>query len=603
MRLAQNHPSVVMYAMSHNATGYSEDMNPDMIDGIQQARSKWSLNNSKLALRAEAIVKGLDSSRIVYHHSSGNLGSMHTSNFYPNFVPVQEMSDWFEHWATQGVKPVFLCEYGVPFSWDWTMYRGWYKGKREFGSAKVPWEFCLAEWNAQFFGDQAFQISELEKANLRWEAKQFRAGNVWHRWDYPTHVGSSHFDERDPIFALYYKDNWRAFRTWGVSANSPWEHHLLWKQRAGIDKKRRELKVDWEKLQRPGYSPDYLEQRYERMDMAFERSDWIPTAGAKALIRNNQALLAYIGGKPTCFTSKDHNVVAGGIIEKQIIVINNSRRQVSCEYSWQLALPQPQTGSQSVTVETGEQERLPLKFAIPATAAPGQYALTMTATFSTGETQEDQFAIHVLPHRPDPQVEARVALFDPKGETGELLKALGVRFEIVAANVDLAAYDLLIVGKAALSVDSPAPDIRRVRDGLKVLVFEQTSDALQKRLGFRVHQYGLRNVFKRVPEHPALAGLETENLKDWRGEATILPPRLKYELSPRYNYVPTVTWCGIEVPRLWRCGCRGNVASVLIEKPRVATSCPSWMAVLACSTARCWSTAKAKGWCSSARWT
>jgi hypothetical protein len=28
-----------------------------------------------------------------------------------------------------------------------------------------------------------------------------------------------------------------------------------------------------------------------------------------------------------------------------------------------------------------------------------------------------------------------------------------------------------------------------------------------------------------------------------------------------------VQWCGIDVPRLWRCGCRGNVASVLIEKP------------------------------------
>src|SRR5262249_58445446 len=25
--------------------------------------------------------------------------------------------------------------------------------------------------------------------------------------------------------------------------------------------------------------------------------------------------------------------------------------------------------------------------------------------------------------------------------------------------------------------------------------------------------------------------------------------------------------CGMEVPRAWRCGCRGNVASVLIEKP------------------------------------
>ena len=26
-------------------------------------------------------------------------------------------------------------------------------------------------------------------------------------------------------------------------------------------------------------------------------------------------------------------------------------------------------------------------------------------------------------------------------------------------------------------------------------------------------------------------------------------------------------WCDLEVPHVWRCGNRGNVASVLIEKP------------------------------------
>src|SRR5262249_17164720 len=55
------------------------------------------------------------------------------------------------------------------------------------------------------------------------------------------------------------------------------------------------------------------------------------------------------------------------------------------------------------------------------------------------------------------------------------------------------------------------------------------------------------------------------NLRDWRGSATILPPRLKYEMRPRYG--PTVEWAGIPVTRVWRCGNRGNVASVLIEKP------------------------------------
>jgi hypothetical protein len=59
--------------------------------------------------------------------------------------------------------------------------------------------------------------------------------------------------------------------------------------------------------------------------------------------------------------------------------------------------------------------------------------------------------------------------------------------------------------------------------------------------------------------------LKAEHLRDWRGEATILPPRLPYTVRPRYG--PTVKWCGIDVPRVWRCGCRGSVASVHIEKP------------------------------------
>ena len=41
-----------------------------------------------------------------YHHAGGNIGSMYTINFYPNFAPVQELSDWFGHWAGAGTKPL-----------------------------------------------------------------------------------------------------------------------------------------------------------------------------------------------------------------------------------------------------------------------------------------------------------------------------------------------------------------------------------------------------------------------------------------------------------------------------------------------------------------
>ena len=572
VRAAQNHPSVVFYSMSHNATGYAEDMNPHMTDGIQHGRDRWSENNARLALRSEAIVRRLDPSRIVYHHASGNLGAMHVTNFYPNFVPIQEMSDWFEHWATKGVKPVFTCEYGAPFTWDWAMYRGWFRGQREFGSARVPWEFCFAEWNAQFLGDRAYRISEAEKANLRWEAKQFRSGRLWQRWDYPYEIGSRAFDDRYIVLGMYLHDNWRAFRTWGVSAISPWEHGHYWRLREGVDKRRQELKTDWENLQRPGFSPDYIEGRYERMDLAFELNDWIAMAPAQALLRNNRPLLAYIAGKPQRFTSKDHNCCPGDRIAKQIVVINNSRQTVKFDCRWTLDLPQPAAGTLGGELPTGQQHRAPVEVLLPKDLAAGQYRFRLTARFNTGEVQEDEFAIDVLPRPAPPAGNTPVALFDPKGQTAELLTRCGLAFRRVQPGDDLSGYEVLVVGKEALSLEGPGPNVQRVQQGLKVIVLEQTGEVLEKRLGFRIAEYGLRQVFRRLPDHPAVAGLAEQHLANWRGEATLLPPKLSYQLDPRRG--PIVRWCDIPVPRLWRCGNWGNVASVLIEKPHCGDFLP-----------------------------
>lgn len=567
--VAGSHPSVVMYSMSHNATGYAEDMNPDMMDGLPEngAGDPWALNNIRCALRAEAIVQRLDPARIVYHHSSGNLSSMHTVNFYTNMAPLQELDDWFEHWATSGVKPVFTCEYMVPCTWDWTMYRGWYKGTREFGSAAVPWEFCIAEWSSQFLGDRAYQISEAEQKNIRWEAEQFRAGRLWHRWDYPYPVGSRVFENQHTIIGQYLRSNWRAFRTWGVSAISPWEHDFFWTLGPGVDKSRKQLQVDWDRLQRPGFSPDYIERQYERMDLAFEQSDWLPTADGQAILRNNRPLLAYIAGQPAAFTSKDHNFIPGQMIEKQLLIINNSRQSITCDCQWSFGLPQPVSGARQITLATGQQQRIALTWELPSATPPGSYGLSATFRFSNGETQTDSFTVHVLPRPAALGTDATVALFDPQGQTAKLLSAMGIRCQSIDATVDLSRFEILVLGKAALTLDGPAPDLGAVRNGLKVIVFEQTPEVLEQRLGFRIAEYGLRQVFQRVPDHPILAGLDSEHLRDWRGQATLLPPRLDYELSPRFAGAPAVKWCNLEVSRVWRCGNRGNIASALLEKP------------------------------------
>jgi beta-galactosidase len=397
VHVAASHPSVVCYSMSHNATGYNEAENPAMIDGLSDPREPWAARNVKRALRCEAIVKHLDPSRIVYHHESGNLSAMYTLNFYLNFVPSQELDDWFEHWSTAGVKPLMLVEYGVPFAWDWTMYRGWYNGQREFGGAAVPWEYCLAEWNAQFLGDSAYKISDREKTDLRWEAEQFRKGRTWNHWEYPYPVGDSRFDEMQPAQAAYTTDNWRAFRTWGLSANSPWEHDRFWKLRDGFQHQRKDLPVDWGNLQRPGFSPDFIDRTFARFDLAYERSDWVATPTAQSLMRNNMPLLGWIGGKPEHFTTKDHTFKPGEKFEKQLIAINNSRATVTCDASWSCDLAPMASGSQQFVIKTGDQVRLPAQIEAPANASPGEYHINANFKFSTGETQTDSFTFQVVP--------------------------------------------------------------------------------------------------------------------------------------------------------------------------------------------------------------
>src|SRR5262249_33430274 len=178
-------------------------------------------------------------------------------------------------------------------------------------------------------------------------------------------------------------------------------------------------------------------------------------------------------------------------------------------------LPRPLTGEKKLSVRTGDQERVPLRFALPDTLPAGTYQIRATVRFSTGETQEDTFVLDVLPRPPAVPEGMQIALLDPKGETARALTGLNARFERVEASADLSAFDVLIVGKGALTPDGPGPDVGRVRDGLKVIVFEQSAAVLEQRFGFRVAEYGLRQVFPRVPDHPLLAGLAEDHMHDW----------------------------------------------------------------------------------------
>lgn len=545
VRQVQNHPSVVMYTTSHNSTGYAQDQDPDRIDGIYnpfphpQDKTVRADQRAPQALKAVAIVERFDKTRPIYQHSSGNMGAMYTLNCYLNFVPIQERSDWFGHWATQGIKPLLLVEYGEPYLPTWSNQRG-------MRATHAVYWYPL-EWGAQFRGDAAYQLSEVEKRDFRPRDSENMGG----------------------IQAAYIARNWPAFRTWGVSLFNKWEVYNGWNPRPGAANP--VCTVDWDNLQKPGFSADFHKEFFEnrpRWDISFQDSDWTANRVGEALLRYNRPLLAYIAGKPACFTSRDHNFNPGEMVEKQAIVINNCRQKVACDCAWSLKLPQGIEGAAKVVVETGEQARIPIRLALPRDLKPGGYELVMTAKFDTGETQSDRFTVDVLPEAPKPALAAKLAVFDPDGETERLLSELGVQHSSVGADADLAGYDVFVIGKHALTLTGPRLNLGRVRDGLKVVIFEQTTEVLEKRIGFRTQEYGLRDVFPRVTANAGgLAGLTAANLHDWRGEGTTVPPRLEQStMADKRNY-PQVEWAGFKNTRPWRCGCQGTVATVLIEKP------------------------------------
>jgi len=566
IRRVQNHPSVVLYCMNHNATGYKGDQNPLRIDGLFDPEDPGNggrpNRNRQQAGIAASIAKAIDPTRPVYHHQSGNLGDMYTINTYLNWAPIQERSDWLEHWASTGVKPLFFVEWGLPHISSWSSYRG-----PNFIWRTEAYQSILdAEFAAAIIGERAYQTTDQTLKSLDWEEELWARGKPF-AWGWLI----QHFRQQEQnnieIASLFAADNWRAHRTWGASAMLPWDQETLWRRVPGQSTKPADNPAKFADLNRPGIVPDRFspdgQYIHDGVDTVFE-----PTSLGKTFLRWNMPLCAYIGGGPDQFTEKGHTFTPGDTIQKQLVVLNDTRETVHCDVAWDLA--DLAKGTSTVDVLPGGRAFVPVRFGLPETLAAGRYVLSAAFRFPDGSQQRDSFDIDILPPVPGPGLNCAVTVYDPEGDTTTLLTTLGVSFERVDSVSDVSNSGILVIGRNALGVNAPWPTLGGVRDGLKVLIFEQQADALEERLGFRVNVHGMRRVFARSADHPVLQGLTDEHLRDWRGDATLVPPHLEgADLSN-----PDWLWCGFRNTRVWRCGNTGTVASVLIEKPPVGSFRP-----------------------------
>ncbi|MBR5078220.1 MAG: hypothetical protein IKX30_05705 [Victivallales bacterium] len=629
IRKVANNPAVVMYAMNHNSCGYYGDQNPLKIDGKyhheKDVESDFPIegNRRNQASHAEKIVKYLDPTRLVYHHESGNLGDLHSVNIYLNWAPLQERSDWMKHWALNGVKPVFFVEWGLPHISSWSSYRG----PGFIWRTKAFQSLWATEYAAAEIGEEAYrQASDFGGEPLAHEQKLWETNKpfAWSELNKPI----AQYPFYHQVMAKYATDNWRSHRAFGVSAMLPWDQGALWKTPKNVNPKPHlnDLSV----LKQPGLFPD----RMNAMPSQFiygktDPEGWEPSPLGEAFLRWNQDTCAFIGGaneeetttqtdviteddemvpvvrsdnqqhqhfvsrkqkrlisrtklSSTPITDKTHSYRQGETIQKTIVLINDTRKTRVATVDWRC---QSIRKSFKVKLQPGTVTLCPISCVVGDSGLQNHTfasRIMMTAKFDNGDVWTDQFDFQTLPIQ-DKLLEGFSAwIYDPKGLTTQYMQEISMlMLKPLTADADIdftQPQDPIIIGREAL--DDPTA-IKWLPDAIskgKVLIFEQSYDALTKRLGFRANIHGLRELFVTKYIHPAFRDCvspmeENEEqaantaLKNWRGASTMTPPYLDVPEQETHN--PKWNWLGFENTRVWTAGNQGTVASVLIEKPEI----------------------------------
>lgn len=287
----------------------------------------------------------------------------------------------------------------------------------------------------------------------------------------------------------------------------------------------------------------------------------------------NEPTMAWLAGPAEAYTAKDQHFSPGQKIDKQIVLINDTRQPQDFAAFWTATADGKEVGKGQTngTLAISEIRFIPFELIAPTVQIGGKADGRLTLTASIGDTRhEDSFVFTVFGD--DPKTGGQIALMAPNDLTGKMLATLGYR----TAPWNGKAAPLVVIGRNALK-DSPALMARlepHVRGGGRALICAQDPDWMAQSLGWRICPKVARRIFP-IPSatlHSALSPLNSDELRDWTGNSTLI------EAYPEYvgNYLRgnerEQPYAG------WHWGNRGGVSSAPIEKPHRS----GWRPLLEC---------------------
>ncbi|HLO47627.1 MAG TPA: glycoside hydrolase family 2 TIM barrel-domain containing protein, partial [Kamptonema sp.] len=545
MRRYRNHPSVLLWSASPNFFGHQDDQNPMRI-GKKELKGTISQEEDRrwgdifpMGEEIVRLIKKYDSTRPVMIHQSASVGNVYALNNYLNVIPLQEREEWLSDWSKNGDMPYMAVEFGTPL--HATMMRA----RNGFGKA-IASEPLMTEFSAIYFGKLVY---ELETPEYRGKIREkFIKAQDYKNWNLDKDLDFAPAFQK--LQYLFSTNTWRSWRTFGMSGGMiPWSNGHGWELKESAK----------EKVNLPNFKPGSRGVPIKKVSKGlwyyFQPEANIIHPGGQAIMQNNNSTLAWIAGSKAAFTAKDHSFAAGGKLEKQVVLINDTRIKQDFSFNWRVSVGGKEVGSgkNQGSIETAGTLFFPVEVTLPD-RFPNKVDGEIYLSAKIGDRKhEDRFNFRVFPILP--KATANVVVFDPVGKTTKMLYQLGYK---VAPWDGSQTRSLLVIGREALSSGQKMPGNLEVfvRNGGRAIIFPQPREWLQK-LGFRVAEHLSRRVFPVDSNHPILKGLDEVDLRDWTGESTLVeayPDTRNLGDNPYRKYG-------------WHWGNRGTVSSASVEKP------------------------------------
>jgi len=505
----KNHPSLVGWSTSTWKTLQKWDNQPKKL-GTDYFPA-WLLDKRKEMQAHEAEIRRIDPTRVVLHYGCGNVPPIWCNLPYMGFgVPLQAREEVPRNWSAAKRVALYSAEFDFPFMYNWRDIDS-YERKQAMWTSDRYKAGLHHEHAARYFGEAAYAMSKRLHPN----------------WSDGRDEGGDLAEMVARINELFIRRNVRAWRAWEVSGlglfgltGGGYAHVVTDFSKAA------KFEASWQNLKTPDPKPHRL----------LVRVPYGPLNAVGRSVRDALSpILVFIGGHPD-FTTKDHAFLAGEAIRKQIVLVSGAAADAEVAVEWSLEGTPPK--KLTIPLPAGGVTLVPIAATAPQPAARHAATLRVHAAATIpwfeiaadGTRREiartiacdDSFACQVHPRTKPAAAQGGIALFDPAGRTAKALAAMGLRTTRLTALRGLAGHKLLIIGREALDARADAGELlEAVRGGLNVVCFEQTPDGL---LGDRLVQVDTRRAFRTMPDHPVLAGIEPEDLRDWRGASDLCEP-------------------------------------------------------------------------------